>query len=231
MTSILSGNAMQSIASQHQLVRPGARFGTLIVLVGLLAGCAGLVDKPVTRTLYDFGPDVPAATASAAQGSQAAVVLADIDAAGALDGTAVLYRLAYADANQLRPYAQARWSASPPQLVRQRLRELLGRERPVLDLDESAALAREGGVQPRVLRLELEEFSQVFESTTQSVGLLRLRATLMQNTPAGEKLVGQRTITMRAPAATADAPGGVRALGEATNAAAADLGRWLRETR
>ena len=98
------------------------------------------------------------------------LVLADIEASGALDGSSVLYRLGYADANQLRPYAQARWSAPPPQLVRQRLREQLARERPVLDLGESAALARGSGAMPRVLRIELEEFSHFFESQTAELG-------------------------------------------------------------
>jgi cholesterol transport system auxiliary component len=200
-------------------------------LLTLLAGCAGLIDKPVQRTLYDFGPAAPAATAAAPAGTLAPLVLSDIEASGALDGFSVLYRLGYADAHQLRPYAQARWSAPPPQLVRQRLRELLGRERVVLNLGESAALAREGGVQPRVLRIELEEFSQVFDSPAQSAGLLRLRATLLETTAAGEKLLAQRAFVVREPALSADAPGGVRALAAATDTAAAEIGRWLQQIR
>jgi cholesterol transport system auxiliary component len=115
--------------------------------------------------------------------------------------------------------------------VRQRLREQLARERPVLDLGEGAALARGSGAMPRILRLELEEFSQFFESQTQSWGLLRLRATLMENTPAGEKLLAQRTLVVRQPAPSADAPGGVRALAAATDAAAGEIGQWLLQTR
>jgi cholesterol transport system auxiliary component len=148
-----------------------------------------------------------------------------------LDSTAVLYRLAYSNANQLLPYSQARWSGTPPQLVRQRLRELLGRERVVLNLGESASLARDSASQPRVLRIELEEFSHVFESPATSFGLLRLRATLLESTAAGEKVLSQRTIIERQPAATPDAPGGVRALAAATDAAAADISQWLQQTR
>ena len=131
----------------------------------------------------------------------------------------------------MRPYAFARWSAPPAQLVRQRLREQLGRDRLVLDTEEAAALARSGGAKPRVLRVELEEFTHYFESQTQSMGLVRLRCTLLDNTASGEKLVGQRTITARQPAPTADAPGGVRALAGATDAAARELARWLQQQR
>ena len=194
-----------------------------------LAGCAAVPDKPVRATAYDFGPGAtgPSVTAVA---PLPPIVLADIESSSALDNSAVLYRLAYADAHQLHPYAHARWSASPPQLIRQRLREQLGRARPVLDPTESAALARTGGAMPRVLRVEVEEFSQLFDSPGQSWGLLRLRATLLENTPAGEKLLGQRNIVKREPAPSADAPGGVRALAAATDAAAAEIGQWLRQT-
>ncbi len=169
-----------------------------------LVGCA-TPDKPVRATLYDFGPGLTLPPVSAQ--TLPPLVLADIEASGALDGSSVLYRLGYADANQLRPYAHARWSAPPPRLVRQRLREQLSRERPVLDLGEGAALARGSGAMPRVLRIELEEFSHFFESQTQSWGLLRLRATLMESTPAGEKLLAQRSLVVRQPAPSADATG------------------------
>ena len=199
-----------------------------IVLVAALAGCA-TPDRPTRATLYDFGPGATAPAASAP--AWPTLVLADIEASAALEGSAVLYRLGYADANQLRPYAHARWSAPPPQLVLQRLRQQLARERVVLDLGESAALAHEGGQAPRVLRIELEEFSQLFETQARSWGLLRLRATLMENTPAGEKLLAQRSFIVREPAPSADAPGGVRALAAATDAAGDQIALWLARQR
>lgn len=194
-----------------------------------LAGCAAVPDKPVRATLYDFGPGATAPPAASAT-PLPPLVLADIEASSALDSSALLYRLGYADAHQLLPYAHARWSAPPPQLIRQRLREQLGLARPVLDPSESAALARSSGAMPRVLRVEVEEFSQLFDSPTQSWGLLRLRATLLENTVAGEKLLGQRNIVKREPAPSADAAGGVRALAAATDAAAAEIGQWLLQT-
>lgn len=198
-------------------------------LAAALAGCA-TPDKPVRATLYDFGPGAVSQQNTPAF-TQPAIVLADVDASGALDGSAVLYRLGYADAHQLRPYANARWSAPPPQLLRQRLRQQLARERAVLDPGESAALARNGGAAPRVLRLDLEEFSQVFESPASSWGLLRLRATLTDNTPAGARLLAQRSFLIRRPAPTPDAPGGVRALTAAADAAAEEIGQWLAQQR
>jgi cholesterol transport system auxiliary component len=201
----------------------------LTLMVALLAACS-TPDKPARATLYDFGPPA-AADATASATKLPAIALPEVEASGSLDSSAMLYRLGYADANQLRPYANARWSAPPAQLVRQRLRQQLGRDRAVLDFAESAALARSGGAAPRVLRIDLEEFSQLFDSQTQSSGLLRLRATLLDNTAGGEQLLAQRNFVVQKPAPTADAPGGVRALTSAVDTAADEIARWLQQTR
>ena len=194
-----------------------------------LAGCSLLPDKPVREFSYDLGPQ-PVAEASVSPRG-APLVLPDVEVQGALESTALFYRLGYADAFQLRPYAYAKWSAPPAQLIRQRLRDHLGQDRPVLDSAAAASLARRGGTTPPVLRVELEEFSQVFDSQATSQGVLRLRCTLLENSAAGERLVAQRTFTVQRLAATADAAGGVRALSAATDAAAAEIGAWLRQPR
>jgi cholesterol transport system auxiliary component len=203
--------------------------GLAAIAVLALVGCA-VPDKPARATLYDFGPGPSTATAEPAQ-ARPTLVLADIESSGALDSSALLYRLGYDDAHQLRPYAHARWSAPPPQLIRQRLREQLAQGGPVLDLGESAALARNAGAMPRILRIELEEFSHYFETPAQSWGLVRLRATLLDNTLAGERLLGQRSIVVRMPAATPDAAGGVRALAAAMDGAAQQIAQWVAQQR
>lgn len=199
----------------------------LLTLAVALAGCKALPEKPPQRTMYDFGPAAPAPAATAPAGP--ALLLPRVEVNSALDGTALLYRLGYEDPHQLRPYAFARWSAPPGELVRQRLREVLGRDRPVLDDAAASALARRGGAAPPVLRLELEEFSHLFDSPRESRGVLRLRATLLENTGGGERLLAQRSFDVRRPAPSPDAAGGVRALAAATDAAAAEIAAWLRE--
>lgn len=211
-------------------MRRASAWGALMI-AATLAACSAIPDKPVRATVYDFGP-TPVGTSAAVQPpTLPALVVADVEVTGALDGSAVLYRLGYADEHQLRPYSQARWSAPPPQLIRQRLRQRLGLERPVLDLGESAGLAREGGAAPRVLRMGLEEFSHLFETQERSWGVLRLRVTLLENTPAGERLLAQRTFVARQPAPSADAPGGVRALTAATDTVAQEIAQWMQGLR
>ena len=224
-------NATKNIAIDAFQSSARAIFG-LIFALGVIgtAGCSALPEPPSRPVMYDFGPGPMQAAPSDRRAPLPALGLADVDAPGLPDGSnAVLYRLAYADAQQLRPYAQARWSQPPAQLLQQRLREHLGQRRAVLKADDGAAQVRDatqGGKLPPVLRVEVEEFSHTFTSATESVGLLRLRATVVDLTPAGEKLRGQRVFIVRTPARSADAAGGVAALAEASTQAAKVVAEW-----
>ena len=81
-----------------------------------------------------------------------------------------------------------------------------------------------------MLRLELEEFSQIFSSASQSEGVLRLRATLAEPTPQGERLRAQRVFVARQSAPSADAAGGSAALAQAARQAARELSAWVNQT-
>jgi cholesterol transport system auxiliary component len=195
------------------------RFGApLLMALSLAAGCASLPSPPARPAVYDFGPGA-LTTTPATRHTLPPIALPDVKAPPALDSAAVLYRLAYSDAQQLRPYAQARWSMPPGQLVQQRLRESLSLTRAVVGPGESDV--------PLALRVELHEFSQLFDTPQTSSGLVRLRATLVDIKGGADRLVAQQVFVVQRPAASADAPGGVRALMAATDAAVEEIAAWL----
>ena len=203
--------------------------GTALLATLIVSGCAALPDKPLRAVSYDFGPGVVAASAVQTSNASTAlppIALAEIDSSAALNSGAVLYRLMYFNAQELRPYAQARWSMPPAQLLRQRVSAQLGKNRAVLSPGDAIA-GSAGSTGPWAVRLELEEFSHLFESTTVSTGLLRLRATAVQPTAQGEKLLGQRTFVIQRPAPSADVAGGVRALTAASDAVVLEVDQWL----
>ena len=198
-----------------------------VVMLGLSA-CGSLPTRPVRAAVYDFGPGALDAAVLTQPAGLPLLALANVEtSAGAIDKLAVLYRLGYADAQQLRPYAQAHWSMPAAGLVQQRLRQILAQQHTVVPAGEGVAMTRIEGKLPLVLQVELEEFSHFFESPTVSFAVLRLRATLVENTAIGAKVLAQRQVLRRQPASTPDAPGGVRAWGEATDAAARELAVWL----
>ena len=228
--------AINLIAAYARFTWARSTFYSLTAAV-LLSACSALPSKPTRATMYDFGPGPLAAQPAQPVASQtpqtplAPVAIEEISTSGgALDNLAVLYRLAYVDAQELRPYSQSRWSMPPAQLLRQRLRDTLSLRRPVFNAREGLALNRsQNPLLPLQLRLELQEFSHYFSTPDASVGLVRLRATLVDVTAAGEKLVAQRIIVAQRPATTLDAPGGVRALTAATDAVIDELDQWLQQ--
>jgi len=201
-----------------------------LVLILLLGGCALPVQAP-RPAIYDFGPGSMKAALTDSRARPPILVLEMTDANPALDSTAVLYRLAYADSQQLHPYSLASWSMPPNQLLLQYLRGQLGRHYALLSAgdDDSKSSVAPAGPRRLTLRIELEEFSQLFTAPDNSVGLLRLRATVTQDRSTGERTVAQRSIVAQRPAPSADARGGVRAMTAAAEAAVQDLEQWLTE--
>jgi cholesterol transport system auxiliary component len=180
-----------------------------------LSACA-VTQAPASKAVYDFGPASVAAAVSA-PAFPGPLALAEVGASPALDNTAVQYRLAYANPQELRPYALARWTMPPAQLIQQRVRSTLSAR--------GAVLAPGVGSPAHTLKLELEEFSQVFSAPGASQGVMLLRATLL----TGNTLLAQRNFSAQAPAPTADASGGVSALSVAADAVAKQLTDWVGE--
>jgi len=195
-----------------------------------LAGCSTALQQ-VRPSVYDFGPGAlstpttPTTVANDKPAPSTPLIIGEINATAALDSTAVQYRMAYTDALQLKPYSKARWSMAPADLIRQRLREQLGQSRTLLNPGEGG---QSGLSAPNTLRVDLEEFSQLFESPDKSIGLLRMRVTLIQTQANGATRAAQRSIIVQRPAPSADAAGGVRALTDATDAAMQEVDDWLR---
>jgi cholesterol transport system auxiliary component len=181
--------------------------------MGLLSACTALPQAPLAKSVYDFGP-APVQTAPALNTKP--LLLAEVEATPALDGTAMVYRLGYANAQQLQAYAQARWSMTPAQLLQLRMRQALGQTRPVLAPGDASA--------GQVLRIELEEFYQSFESAQKSEAVLRLRATLSDSRG---QFVAQSRFSARSPSRSPDAAGGVQALAAASDEVIAQVIQWL----
>lgn len=196
-------------------------------LSAALVGCGALPTGGSAAAVYDFGPGTVQELPSNRMAPLPTLALGEVQAPTALDNLPVVYRLGYSDAQQLRPYTQARWSMPPAQLLRQRVRETLGQRRAVLNLADGV-LAPPGTL---TLRLELEEFSQLFDEATRSTGVLRLRATLTHPAHGGDALVAQRSFVLREPAASPDAAGGVRALTAAVDSAVQQLDQWVQQTQ
>lgn len=208
---------------------------TCLALAVFLAGCSALPSPPAAAVRYDLGlADVnpPAASAAAPPVAPVPLVLAEVQTPGLPEGmTAMLYRLHYADSQQLRAYQSARWSQAPALMLEQRLRMRLGLERAVLSERDGISFRTLDGRPLAALKVELHEFSQVFDSASSSHAVVRVRASLIERDAhtGSNVLGGQKIFTAQVPAATADAAGGAKAMALAVDDVTAQLSRWLQD--
>ncbi|MBN3743496.1 ABC-type transport auxiliary lipoprotein family protein, partial [Burkholderia sp. Tr-20355] len=161
-------------------LRPAAA-ALAVLTLALVAGCAGN-SAVLSNVRYDLGPPSSVVTA----GSGPALKVLDVVAPDALDSDKFAYRLAYADAQHVAAYRDSRWTAPPAQLLTQRLRGALS--------SRGAVLEGADGVRAPTLKVDLNEFEQVFDGQSQSHGAVTARATLTLD----GKVLGQRTFVARA---------------------------------
>ena len=188
----------------------------LLLSLALLAGCAMGPQSREGIASYDFG--LPRQDREANPRLQRDLVVATLTAPAWMDNTGIYYRLAYQDATRPQAYAKSRWVMPPAALLGQRLRASIVRA------SQAAVFTPADGVRADyTLRLELEEFSQVFDAADRSRAVVRLRASLIRN----RGVVAQQGFSVERAAATPNAEGGVQALIAASDEAGNGLIDWL----
>ncbi|MGV3654029.1 MAG: ABC-type transport auxiliary lipoprotein family protein [Noviherbaspirillum sp.] len=181
----------------------------------LLLGACAIPRPQPTAVRYDLGP-LPKAQGTALP-TLPPLVLAPVASPPGLESPLMMYRLAYANGQQPRPYAGSRWSAPPAELFAQRLKTRVGQS------GGAVLLPSDGTLDVPVVRIALDDFTQVFDSPSQSVGRVALRVTVIQ----GRSLAAHRSFMRRVPAEGTDADAGARALADASDALIADIAAWL----
>ena len=176
----------------------------------VLGGCAVGTKNAPPAVVYDFGPPV---TRVSANGAWLGLVLA-VRSPPWFDSLNVDYRLAYDDPLVLREYAGSRWAGSPGVLVAQRLAQQLG------TLSDGSA----GGSAACLLRVDLHEFAQRFDTPHASSGVVQGSVSVFD---ARRRLLGERRFAVEQPAARADAQGGAKALMLASNEFGRQIADWL----
>ena len=189
---------------------------TLLLSLAVLAGCSFAPQTREGMAHYDFG--LPQSGKEANPRLRHDLIVAEMSAPAWMDNSGIYYRLAYHDASRLQPYALSRWVMPPARLLGQRLRASVARA-------NAAAVftPADGARADYTLRLDLEEFSQVFDAPDKSRAVLRLRASLIRN----RGIVAQQGFSIEHAAATPNAEGGVQALIASSDEAGDKLVDWL----
>ncbi|XHS78241.1 ABC-type transport auxiliary lipoprotein family protein [Burkholderiaceae bacterium UC74_6] len=166
------------------------RWLAALLLPWALGACSSLLPAPApSPAIYDLG--APGAAVAAP------IRAVDVDAPDWLDSNGMLYRLG--DPQRVQRFTEARWAASPGNLLEERLRQRL--------------VPKASGA---TLYIGLESFEQRFSTATQSEVCVRVRAKL------GER---QQVFEIKRPGGT-DAASGARALATASDALIEQMLAW-----
>lgn len=177
------------------------RLPIILLSLFLLAGCVGNVRQNESAR-FDLG-----SAALVWRPADLALGSVEVTAPSWLAGTALQYRLLYADPLRRQAYNESRWAAPPAELL------------------ERALNRQPGATAGCRLRIELDELAQVFDAPAASRVLLDARAALA--TPRGDAVLARKAFSILRPAQGADARGGVEAAAGAAQELAGELGAWL----
>jgi len=198
----------------------------LYILLSIwLVGCTIMPQAKIPVSVYDFGLQQVSKTynASGQQGQLwTSLLIAEVKSPVWLNSKAIQYRLAYRDPTRSYTYANSRWAAAPATLLTHRVRNRIA------DVTNDKVVSTSDGARADfTLHLELEEFSQVFDTVDTSHVVIRLRASLVHR--SSRSLKAQRNFSMEQAAPTANAAGAVQALTESSDKLTENLITWLAE--
>lgn len=159
----------------------------------VLTACS-LTPRP-PPALHDFGP-------SLSTGSNKGSVT--VKAPSWLQDTRLRYRMLFNDPTQIRFYANHRWLAPPPALLKQQLSALLDT--------------------PYTLHIQLRDLEQVFDTPTSSRVVLRF---LAQAATADGQILGTEVFAFETPTVSADVQGALLGYAALVAHAANKVQAWL----
>ncbi|SDI58742.1 ABC-type transport auxiliary lipoprotein family protein [Propionivibrio dicarboxylicus] len=172
----------------------------------LLSACAVGSRQLPPSAVYDFG----LAGAAGADGGAWVGIALEVRTPPWFDALSIDYRLNYDDPLRPREYADSRWAANPGGLIAQRLRQSLG-------------FPAAGATSVCLLRIDVQEFSHVFDAPTVSRGVLQGSMTLVDGK---RRVVAERRLFVERAATRSDARGGVEALVRTVSGFQEELAAW-----
>lgn len=188
-----------------------------------LTGCAIMPQNERPVSVYDFGLQQIPSTNNISDGQQQlpkSLLVAEIKSPVWLNNNTIQYRLAYRDPTQSYSYANSRWSTSPAILLTHYIRNIIA------TTTNNKVLSTTDSVRADfILRLELEEFSQIFDAIDNSHVLIKLRVSLINRN--SRLLKAQHSFNIKLAAPTANAAGAVKALVESSDKLTGELINWL----
>lgn len=185
----------------------------------LLAGCTITPKTTPPVSMYDFGP-IPSIASIDPILFSANIRVEEISAPTWLNTQSIRYRLAYHNPAQAYAYANSRWVAPPAKLLTERIKQhLSGQPHQVNEVYESASMEN------YLLKIELEEFVQIFENQSNSRVKLSMRVSLLDQKK--RSLIARQKFSGELLTMSADAAGAVTGFIKISDKLSGELIQWV----
>lgn len=175
----------------------------------LLCACMGSPSL-LNRSFYDLGAAMPFQPLTLNNG----IVSVQISAPDWLDQNYLYYRFTHAEPNRLYRYRESRWIDRPSVLLQSKINARWSN----IDTKQKSTY---------LLKLDLLDFSQIFESQSYSQGRVIARATLIDR--VSQNRVAQHVFRVEHIAPSPNAQGGVQAINLACDQLLEFLTKWVNE--
>ena len=185
----------------------------------LLAGCTLTPQKTPPVSMYDFG-SIPRLESGHPAFLRANIQVAEISAPVWLDTQSIRYRLAYHNPARAYAYTTSRWVAPPAKLLTERVRQYFAAH-----INQEDKIRERASLANYLLKIELEEFIQIFENQDSSWVKIRLRVSLYEQKT--RSLMAQRNFSGEQLTESANAEGAVAGLIKVGDELSNELIQWV----
>ena len=200
-----------------------------LIVISMLSGCAVSSSPAPATTHYTLAAPQSAGAGHVkqthAKRNGKTLRIAAVVVPPWLDSTHMDYRLSYRSDGAIAAYSDSRWAATPAVMLERLLQNKL-----LSDKHWQAVLGPHdaGAGADYILHVKLTDFEQRFSSPSQSTGMLRAVATVVNAHTSA--VVAQRKFKFGVKAPSPDAQGGVKSLSRASVKFTRAVEHWLDRT-
>jgi cholesterol transport system auxiliary component len=177
-------------------MRPAILLLSLCLVTSSLVACVSLNKAKPNIAIYDFGLSIPI---ESNQQIVSKVFLSKPVAAESLQQNKFRYRLNYQNPLRVFYYSESRWAATPAELFASKLSKMVN----VANNPMTCSL-----------KLKIEAFDHVFQTSSVSEGFVQLNVSLVEI--KSQKIISSQLITENVASASPNAQGGAAALQQAS---------------
>jgi cholesterol transport system auxiliary component len=176
------------------------------LIASSLTACVSVNKHKQNWVVYDFGLSI---SNKSYQAITSKILLEKPIAADALNHNKIRYRLNYQNPSRVFFYSESRWATTPSELLFSKVSQMVNFERMPTNCS---------------LKLKIEAFDHVFQTTADSDGIAQLSVSIIEK--SFQKVVASQLITEKVTASSPDAQGGAAAIQHASEKALKKAIEW-----